>query len=311
MLVLIFVEVSGGERPNAEGLVGRDAAGQSRGPGEAEGGGLPGVVGDLKIRLVAAEDQAEAARLVDDVLQVTEAVELLREVVNRVILAVGAFDADAVFEEVAGEVIAEPAGGALEFARGTVGVVAAAVDADLVALVERAALGVHVHDAGGAEAVLRGERAGQDLEAVHEAGVEFLAEAGDALGQQHVVDAVLEVGVLAADVELAVGVLGEAGRAQEGLVERGVRALGLIGDLVFGEAVGRRARLGTMSLRFSSSELSTVIGSASTLVSSRPVGAPPLVEGAVTAPRSWAERGETKPSERLTRKSAKTRCGGW
>ena len=55
-----------------------------------------------------------------------------------------------------------------------------------------------------------------------EAGVELQAEARDALGQEHVVDAVLQVRMLAADVQVAVGrrILGDAGRAQEHLVER-------------------------------------------------------------------------------------------
>ena len=50
--------------------------------------------------------------------------------------------------------------------------------------------------------------------------------------------------MFAADVELAVGILREAGHPQERLVERGVAALGLVGDLVLADAVAGRAEVG-------------------------------------------------------------------
>src|SRR5208282_1065920 len=110
---------------------------------------------------------------------------------------------------------------------------ASPVEGDATALVESAGLRLDVNDPRGPETVLRGEGAGDELHALHEARVELEAEPGDALGEKHVVDPVLEVRVLAAHVQVAVGcgVLGDARRAQEDLIERGVLALGKVENL--------------------------------------------------------------------------------
>ena len=108
--------------------------------------------------------------------------------------------------------------------------------------------------------------------------------------------------MLAADVDLAVGILREPGRAQERLVEGGIRPLRLVGDLVLRDAVGSASRLGTRSLRFSSSEPTTDTSlAASPPVSSRlvwsGVGDAALWAGGVAAglvpvpmSRPWAWR---------------------
>ena len=57
-------------------------------------------------------------------------------------------------------------------------------------------------------------------DAAQRAGVEDLAEAGQALGQGHAVQPVLQVAVLAADMHLAEAVLHHAGGLQQDLVER-------------------------------------------------------------------------------------------
>jgi len=57
------------------------------------------------------------------------------------------------------------------------------------------------------------------------------------LGQQDVVDAVLQVGVFAAHVELAEGILHHARRAQHHLVEGRVGALRFVANLVIADAV--------------------------------------------------------------------------
>ena len=82
-------------------------------------------------------------------------------------------------------------------------------------------------------------------QAIHEARVQFLAETGDAFGQQDVVDAVLDVRVFASQVQVAVGggVLRHAGRPQQHLVERGVLALRQRGDLVLAHGVGGRPQI--------------------------------------------------------------------
>ena len=48
------------------------------------------------------------------------------------------------------------------------------------------------------------------------ARIEFLAEPGDALGQEHVVDAELQIRVLAPDVQLPVRVLRESRDPERG-----------------------------------------------------------------------------------------------
>ena len=84
----------------------------------------------------------------------------------------------------------------------------------------RAAFGRDFDHARSAVAVLCRQRAGQQLHALDDVRVERLAEAFDALGNDHAVDAVLHVAVIAADVQLAVRVLHYAGRLQQDLVER-------------------------------------------------------------------------------------------
>src|SRR6266853_526370 len=55
----------------------------------------------------------------------------------------------------------------------------------------------------------------------------FRPKTGDAFRQEHVVDAVLQIRVLAADMKLAKRILGHSGKAQNRLVELGVLSLRL------------------------------------------------------------------------------------
>ena len=93
-------------------------------------------------------------------------------------------------------------------------------------------LGGDVDDAGGVQAELGGQGAVDEGDGSGDAGVDLLAEDVDRLGQEHAVDAVGEVGVLAADVFLAEGVFDDAGGAEQDLLERGVFSAGRIGDLL-------------------------------------------------------------------------------
>ncbi len=110
---------------------------------------------------------------------------------------------------------------------------AAAIERRLTSLGERARLRLDVDDSRRPESVLGGKGAGDELHALDEPRVELEAEARDALGQEDVVDAVLQVGVLAAHVEVAVrrGILRDPGGAQEHLAERGIGPLGNVEDL--------------------------------------------------------------------------------
>ena len=51
-----------------------------------------------------------------------------------------------------------------------------------------------------------------------EARGQALAEKADALGQDHAVDPVLDIGVVVAEVDLTEGILGDVRRLQQGLI---------------------------------------------------------------------------------------------
>src|SRR5205085_6484000 len=65
------------------------------------------------------------------------------------------------------------------------------------------ALGVDVDYTGVAKTELRRQRARDERDVIGETRFEFLPKTGNAFGQQHVVDPVLQIGVLAADVKLS------------------------------------------------------------------------------------------------------------
>ncbi len=56
--------------------------------------------------------------------------------------------------------------------------------------------------------------------------VQRLAEAGDGFGKEHAVDAVLQIGMIAAHVQLTIRVLHHSGRLQHHLIQRRVFARG-------------------------------------------------------------------------------------
>ena len=66
-----------------------------------------------------------------------------------------------------------------------------------------AVLGVDVDHACGAKTELRRKRTGNQRDAIGKTGFEFLAETRNTFRQEHVVDPILQVGVFAADVNLA------------------------------------------------------------------------------------------------------------
>ena len=105
---------------------------------------------------------------------------------------------------------------------------------------------MNVDDPGRAEPVLGRERSGNELHGAHEMRVEFQPEAADPLGQEDVVDAVLEIPVLAADVEIAIGgrVLAHSRSLEDDLAERGVRPERLELDLGAADAEGGGAEAG-------------------------------------------------------------------
>src|SRR5208283_4864093 len=82
---------------------------------------------------------------------------------------------------------------------------AAAEEADVPAALEGVAPRRDVDEACVVEAILRGQRAVEHINAADEAAVEQLAEARDAVGEDDAVDPILNVGVVVAQMERAAG----------------------------------------------------------------------------------------------------------
>ena len=78
-----------------------------------------------------------------------------------------------------------------------------------------------------AQAVLGRQRAGNQAEAAHNAGVENLAEGPDAVGELNAVDTILNIAVLVAHMQVAAGrrVLRDAWSLQQDLVQAGIDPL--------------------------------------------------------------------------------------
>ena len=147
---------------------------------------------------------------------------------------VGFSIADLVAEVRAGEVVAEGAGGAVELEARLDVAVAADRDRGAAAVLETRVTRADVDDGGGSVAVLRRQRAGDETDAVGEARLERLAEAADRLGNDDAVDPVLDVRVVAANVQLAERVLDDAGALQDDLVERRRVAERQVGEVLLG-----------------------------------------------------------------------------
>jgi hypothetical protein len=81
----------------------------------------------------------------------------------------------------------------------------AAVDADVAGIVEGVAARPDVEDAGGAQPVLRRQRAGDQGDIADQCGIEERAKAADAVRKHDAVDAGLHIGMLVAHVETAAG----------------------------------------------------------------------------------------------------------
>ena len=110
--------------------------------------------------------------------------------------------------------------------------------------VECPGLGLDVDNAGGAQAVLRRQRAGDQRHGIGEPRLQRLAEDIDPLRQLNPVEAVLQIGVIAADVDLPERILGNTGSLQQQLVQRLIVALRLGFDRLPAEIVDGGAEAG-------------------------------------------------------------------
>ena len=93
------------------------------------------------------------------------------------------------------------------------------------------------------KAVLGRKRSGDQGNVVEKARIEFLAKPGQSFGDQHVIDAILKIGMFAAHVELPKGILRHARSAQQSLVERGIVSLGLSLNLARADGINRGAQI--------------------------------------------------------------------
>ena len=179
---------------------------------------LARIVRDLESARGVAEDRAHARLRIEHRRGVAEKVALIGAIVDRTIAVGRVFDAEIAGEAAAVEEIFGVAAAPAVFEARRQGAETAAVNADAAALLQRiAALGLDVDDAGGAQAELRRQRAGDQRQAADETGIEHVTEAGNAIGQNDAVDPVLHVGVLVAHVDVAIdgAILRNAGRLQQ------------------------------------------------------------------------------------------------
>ena len=163
------------------------------------------------------------------------------------------------------------------------------------------ALGPDVDDAGSTVAVLGWQRARDQADLVGKARVQHLAEAADRLGDDDAVDAVLQVGMVAAHMQLPEGVLCDPGACSRTLVQCGVVALRQCGDVFLVESVDRTAGLGDSLLRASSRRLADTTTAFSVLLSGGGVPSPAgRAGGLVEALEALEARagGRTAPARR-------------
>ncbi len=198
---------------------------------------------DLEGFLRGPQDQGDAAGRVDDVVEIAERLDLVADVMQRRRRAVGGLHAETCVGEAARHEHAVGPPGAAVFGAGLVHVVTAAIDRHVAAGLE-AALGGDVDDPGGAQAILRRQGAGEQVDVGRQAGAEGLAEHRQALGEDHIVQPVLDVVVVAADVQLAERILGRARRLQDDLVELDVLAARQVVDQLRRQRIGRGSQRG-------------------------------------------------------------------
>ena len=203
----------------------------------------PARIGDLEPLVRITAKHADTVRIVEDAIDEREALELVGGVVQRRTRPVDAFDAQVVVAIIARHEVAGRARRAAIFEGRFDRALAAAIDRSGAA-VGQARLGGDVDHPGGAQPVLRGQRAGQQRELFDQPRRQRLPEARQPLGQDGAVDAVLQVAVIAAHVQLARAVLHHAWQLQHDLVETLVSSAGQRGDRLVVERVAVCAQAG-------------------------------------------------------------------
>ena len=96
---------------------------------------------------------------------------------------------------------------------------AAAIDSCLTPGIAESGFGQDVNDAGRAVTILGWQGAGDKLKGFHKPRIKRLAKTRDALRDDDAVEAILQAIMVAANMQLAEGILGGAGRLQNDLVQ--------------------------------------------------------------------------------------------
>ncbi len=148
-------------------------------------------------------------------------------------------------EHFAGKVVVDLANASAPFGARLKRRLLSAIEGERTARVQGPGLGLDVDDAGCAQAKLRRQRAGDQRHGIGQPGLQRLTEDVDALGQDHSVQAKLQVGVIAADMELAERILSYARGLEQQPVKRLIVALRLRLDRLSAEIIdtGAEARL--------------------------------------------------------------------
>ena len=224
---------------------------ERRGFGEGDTGqrkllGEVGRVGDFEFGIRTVEEERQAAGVIDVIGEVGEHPRLVGVVVEDVASGGGAFDAEGVVFVGAGHEVVQFSPRAAELEGGIEGVVASAVEGQFVVGQGLSGFCGDIDDSGGVKAELSGKAAVDEGDVIDEAGVELLAEAVEGLGEDNAIDAIGEVGVLAADVFLAKGIFDDAGHAEEDLLEGRIFTSGRGLYLGGTDGVGGSARPGAI-----------------------------------------------------------------
>src|SRR4030095_5438858 len=163
---------------------------------------LPGIIRDLKVAVIAAQHQNEPTRIIDDIGEVIEVLELIGIVVDWITASRRVFNPDTVVKIAADAVIGQLSSDTAIFEARQDGVEAANLERSFATRELRSGLGMNIDYSGSPEAKLRRERAGNQRDVVSESRRQLLAEASDTFRQQHVVNAVLQIRVFAAQMQL-------------------------------------------------------------------------------------------------------------
>src|SRR5207245_11415707 len=122
-------------------------------------GRLPVISRVLNVGLIAGQRQNESTRIVDEIREVIEGLELIGIIVHRIAAARWIFDAYTVVEITSRHVVSQPSADTTVFEARHDGVEAPNLDRGLTTGELRSCFSVNIDDTGGPEAKLRRERA--------------------------------------------------------------------------------------------------------------------------------------------------------